>query len=109
MKYGSNIKFSGEVKGIKKHAKYQWAAHADSRSKDTIFINKYDQIWLKEAGENKIMIRILRRLFGHEPIHCILWDMFGVENDGNYDYLVNRFRKQIQKECPKTHRDYMTF
>lgn len=106
IRFGSDIQFAEEERGTGKNKKYRWVAHANSSFPEIIFINKYDEFWLNAVGENKVMIRTLRRLLSHEPIHCILWD-FGIW--GNYDYLVRKFRKQIKKECPKTFRDYMMF
>ena len=105
--YASDIRFYGELKGHKKGLKYKWVAHSNSKYPDIIFLNK-SKFWTR-VGEYKVMIRVLKRLFGHEPIHCILWDMFGVNQDGNYDYIVNKFRKKIKKECPKTYSEWSTF
>ena len=102
--FGSDIRFTGEHKGTKNHLKYKWVAMATDEYPDSIIICKDDMFWLKIG--DKLMIRNLKRILSHEPIHNILWDI-GI--DGNYDFLLHKFRKQIKKECPKTYRDYLTF
>jgi len=105
--YGSEIKFVGKHKGTKKHTKYVWVASAKSNHPTTVFINKCDEYWFKLG--DKRMIRFLRHIFSHEPIHCILWDMLGTEKCDGYDYLRKKFTQQIIKECPKSFRDWNTF
>lgn len=99
--YGSVVILSPD----EQKTSYKWVAHANSRYPDTIFINKDDRFWLKLG--DKRMIRNLQRIFSHEPIHNIIWDMNIF--DENYDYLVQKFKKQIKKECPKTYREMCVF
>ena len=82
--YGSNIKFKGERKGVKKGAKYKWIASAHLEHPDTIFIHKQDAIWLDKPIN--YIINKSACMIPHECIHQILWD-YGEDPKFGYDIV----------------------
>jgi len=99
--FGSNISLEKEKRGNIKYLKYHWVASAQEKHPDTIFIHKYDSIWLKQ--KDKRITETLRRILSHETIHCILW-YNGIY--GELDVLVHKFKKQLKKDCKKTWLNY---
>ena len=107
MNFGSDIQFDKARTGERKGIKYKWIASAHYDLPETIFINQH-QVWF-ELGDKR-MIRTLRHVMSHEPIHNIInHKMLGVLIFEGYDRLRLKFSKQIKKECPKTFREWNTF
>ena len=105
--YGSELKFDRAKKGEGKGIKYKWIASANYDYPETIFINE-NSFWFTLG--DKRMIRILRHVLSHEPIHNIInYEIFDEPMFGGYDRLRLKFIKQIHKECPKTWRNYNGF
>lgn len=105
--FGSDIQFDEARTGKHRGVKYQWIASAHCDSPETIFINE-NSGWFKLG--DKRMLRTLRHVMSHEPIHNIInHEMLGVLIFEGYDKLRLKFNKQIMKECPKTFREWNTF
>lgn len=106
MNFGSDIQFAPARKGVDKGITYQWKASAKSDYPETIFLNQ-NPFWFKLG--DKRMIRTLRHVFSHEPIHNIIYGIDPNAGYGNYDRLRLKFMKQIKKQCPKTFREWTIF
>lgn len=107
MNFGSDIQFDKAKKGEGTGIKYEWIASAHYDSPETIFLNE-NKYWF-ELGDKR-MIRMLRHVFSHEPIHNIInHKIFKHPLFDGYDRLKLKFNKQIKKECPKTYREWNTF
>lgn len=107
LNFGTDIQFSNYHKGEGIGIKYEWIASAQYNSPETIFLNK-NKYWF-EIGDKR-MVRVLRHVFSHEPIHNILNHViFDSPMFESYDRLRLKFSKQIKKECPKTFREWNTF
>lgn len=105
--YGSNIKLDVAMKGEGTGIKYEWIASACYDKPNTIFINS-NRYW-HQIGDKR-MIRTLKYILSHEPIHNIInHDMLDKPIFGSYDRLRLKFEKLIKKQCPRTYRDWRVF
>ena len=109
--FGSDIEYDFKTyHGSEKYIKYDWVAYSSPHKRETIFLCNPEYWQIKGSG--KVMIRKLRRLLIHETIHNIInWERYGKHYGkyGNYDVLVKKFYDQIQRESPKTWKDWAVF
>lgn len=108
--YGSEVKIFGAYKGIHKNVKYQHIASTNHKTPNLIKLRKHPN-WEKYGDDWKA--KKLVQICAHEPIHNIIThDMVGYssKNSHGYDIVGHKFKKQIEKECPKTYKDWtLTF